>query len=152
MKPSELRQLWQDRRDTMRKLAGGLAEGNEQCRAAPGTMSVAEHILHALSAEKTAIDAITVTPGKWEWHTGIDAEHYPGLTGLRAAIDKQSAAAAEYFAGLSEDALAARVKLPWGPEPSVEVFWVQWFEHDAHHSGSAVSSLRACGIQPPNIW
>jgi uncharacterized damage-inducible protein DinB len=136
----------------MRKLAEGLADGNEGCRAAPGTMSVAEHILHVLSAEKTAIDAMTVTPGKWEWRTGIDVERYPGRAGLLAAIEEQTSAATAYFAGLTAAKLAETVKLPWGSEPSVEVFWVQWFGHDAHHCGSAVSCLRACGVQPPNVW
>lgn len=152
MKPSDLQRLWQERRDSLRKIADGLNEAELGARASPGTMSVAEHILHVLSAEKTAIEAFTTTPGIWEWRTGIDAQSYPGKAGVVAAIEQQSAKAKQYFAGLTEDKLAERVRLPWGSEPTLEGFWVQWFLHEAHHCGSAVSALRACGTQPPEIW
>ncbi len=152
MKVSELRSLWEGRRASLRKLAEGVPEGREDCRAAPGVMSLADHILHVLSAEKTAIDALTTTTGVWEWQTGIDSAAYPERKDILSILDAQTARGREYFAKLTDEELAARVKLPWGDEPSLEGFWVQWFMHDSHHVGSIVATMRAGGIEPPNLW
>lgn len=152
MKVSELRNLWEGRRASLRKLAEGVPEGREDCRAAPGVMSIGDHILHVLSAEKTAIDALTTTPGVWEWRTGIDSSTYPKREDILAILDKQTARGREYFDKLTDVQLADKVKLPWGDEPTLEGFWVQWFTHDSHHAGSIVATMRAEGIEPPNIW
>ncbi|MDQ7793761.1 MAG: DinB family protein [bacterium] len=152
MKPAELRRLWEDRRAGLRKLAEAVPEGCEDQRAGPGTFSITAHILHLLSAEKTALDALTVTPGKWEWRTGIDSEHYPRRGDVLAILDEQTARARNYFGALTEEQMAATVKLPWGVEPTIEVLWVMWLTHDAHHCGSIVASMRAGGIEPPEIW
>ena len=152
MKPDELRGLWEDRRTVLRKLAEGLPDGREGYAPVPEAMSLAGHILHVVSAEKTAVDALTVTPGKWEWHTGIDPTHFPQREDILSAMDRQSAVTRAYLDGLTPEKLAAKVKLPWGSEPTVEVFWVQWLTHDAHHCGSVVAGMRAGGMVPPNIW
>lgn len=152
MNVSELRNLWEGRRANLRKLAEGIPEGKEGCRAAPGVMSLADHVLHVLSAEKTAIDALMVTPGVWEWRTGIDSASYPKREDILSVLDARTAKGREYFDKLTDDKLAEKVKLPWGDEPTLEAFWVQWFMHDAHHAGSIVATMRAEGIEPPNIW
>jgi len=152
MKVAELRQMWESRRASLRKLVQGFPEGREDCAAAPGVMSIGDHVLHVLSAEKTALDALTVTPGVWTWGTGIDSAHYPKRDDIVRALDEQTAKGRDYFAKLSEEQLADTVKLPWGEEYSLEGFWVRWMAHDAHHIGSIVSAMRAGGIEPPNIW
>jgi len=148
----ELLGIWEGRQAALRKLAEGIPEGQEGCRAAPGTMSLAEQVLHVISSEKTLRDVLTVTPGKWEWQTGIDAEHYPKRGDLLEVMDRESAETRNYLGSLTDGDLKTTVKPPWGGENTLEVMWVEWFTHDAHHCGSIVSTMRAGGIEPPNIW
>lgn len=152
VKVTELRKEWEGRRATLRKLVEGIPEGREDYCPAPGVMSLAGHALHILSAEKTAIDAMTVTPGKWEWATGIDAAHYPKREDVLGVLDRQSEVTRAYFDSLTDDMLTSPIKLPWGAEPTVEVFWLQWLTHDAHHCGNIITTMRAGGIEPPNVW
>jgi uncharacterized damage-inducible protein DinB len=152
VKTTELVRIWEERRANLRKLAEGIPEGREGYAIAPGLMSLGGHVLHILSAEKTAVDALTVTPGKWVWETGIDPVHYPSRQDIFAALERQSAETRKYLQSLSDARLAEQIKLPWGGEMTVEVFWVHWMTHDAHHCGSLVATMRAGGIEPPNIW
>jgi len=152
MQPSELRSLWERRRATLRRLIEGIPEGHEAICAAPGAMPLVDHALHILSSEKTAVDALTVTPGQWQWETGIDSKHYPTQEAALRVLEEQTARTAEYFANLTPEKMVETIKLPWGEEPTVEAFWVGWLTHDAHHCGSMIATMRAGGIEPPGVW
>ncbi len=114
-------------------------------------MSLGAQVLHVASADKTAVDALTVTPGKWEWRTGVDAEHYPAVQDILAVLDEQSAKTRAYLASLGDAGVTAKIKAPWA-EMTTEQFFVDWMIHEAHHRGNLVTSLRVAGVTPPNIW
>ena len=144
--------MWEERRAILRKLAESIPEGKESFAVAPGVMSLAGHILHVLSAEKTALDALTVTPGKWDFKTEINPENYPRREDVLRVLDEQTVRAREYFDALTEEKMAEMVKLPWNKEYTIEVLWLEWMVHDAHHCGSFLTTMRAAGLKPPNIW
>jgi uncharacterized damage-inducible protein DinB len=142
---------WESARTATRRLAEAVPPGKEDFRPAEGTMSVAEMLLHLVSCEKTAIAALTTTPGVWEWNTGVDVEHYPEIGGIVEVMDRQTEAARSYLSGLTEADLAGTVKAPWG-EFSVDDFWYEWILHEVHHRGSIITALRMMGIAPPNLY
>ncbi|MDP2873534.1 MAG: DinB family protein [Bacillota bacterium] len=143
---------WESSRAAMRKLAHAVPQGKEGFRPAEGSMSVGEMILHVLSGEKTAVDAFTVTPGVWEWQTGLDIEHYPTIGSIIEAMDRQTGATRAHFLTLSDADLAQTVKLPWGAEWTLDDLWYEWTVHEIHHRGSIITALRMIGTAPPNLY
>ncbi|RJQ08138.1 MAG: DinB family protein [Bacillota bacterium] len=144
--------LWEGTRASTRKLAEAIPAGKEGFRPAEGAMPMAAHVLHIASADKTAIDAFTVTPGQWEWNTGIDLEHYPTVKDVVAILDQQTEATRKYLTGLKDVDLARKIKLPWGDQWTLEQFWAEWLIHEAHHRGSLITSLRVAGVEPPKVY
>lgn len=53
-------------------------------------MSLAALALHVVSADKTAVGALTGKTAKWEWDTGINAEKYPTLDAVLGALGNVS--------------------------------------------------------------
>lgn len=142
---------WETSRKALRAIAAGIPAGKEGSRPAPEVMPLGEQVLHVISAEKAARDALTVTPGKWEWNTGIDLEHYPTMKDILGVLDRETEATGRYLGGLSDEDLAAPLKLPWG-ETTVGGLWMSWIFHEVHHRGGLAVSLRVAGVVPPNIW
>lgn len=136
----------------MRKLAEAIPEGREGFRPAEGTMSVGEVILHVISGEKTAVDAFTVTPGVWQWETGLDIGHYPSTGAIIEAMDRQTEATRRYFCTLTGVDLEKAVKTPWGSELILGDLWYEWTVHEIHHRGSVITALRMMGIAPPDLY
>lgn len=151
MNTKVLLERWEASRGALRKVAEGIPPGKESFRPAPETMTLGELVLHVASAEKTLVDALTVTPGKWEWKTGIDLEHYPKVKDILGVVDRQTEVTRKYLEGLKDADLAARVKTPWS-EPTLDDLWHEWIFHEVHHRGNLVTGLRVAGVAPPNIW
>ncbi len=152
MSQKDVLRRWEESRQGLRKLAEGIPEGKEGFRPAPETMSLGELVLHCVSAEKTAVDALTGAAPKWEWNQGLDLAHYPTKKDILGALDRQTAATKRYLEGLSDADLAKKVKLPWGAEMTLDDFWHEWMFHEVHHRGNLVTGLRVAGVTPPNIW
>ncbi len=148
----DLLRRWEETRKATRALAAGIPAGKESHRPAPEVMPLGAMVLHVASAEKTGRDAQTVTPGTWEWKTGIDLEHYPKIADILAVLDRETETTRKFLAGLSDKDLAAKLKLPWGSESTVEDFWLDWILHEVHHRGGLIVGLRVAGVTPPNIW
>lgn len=142
---------WEQSRAAFRKLAEAIPAGKEGFRPTPETMSLVELVLHVASAEKTAVDALTVTPGQWHWDTGLDAKHYPTIDKALAALDHQTEETRRYLAGLTDDDLASKVKAPWA-ETTVEDLFYEWIIHEVHHRGNLITTLRLAGIKPPSVY
>ncbi len=151
MTSKELLHEWEQCRAGLRKLAEAIPPGKESLAPVPGAMSLGDHVLHIASSDKTAADALTTTPGKWDWDTGLDTKRYPKLQDILTVLDEQSARIRAYLSSLTDAALASKIKTPWG-ETTVELFFFSWITHEAHHRGSLVTSLRVAGVTPPNIW
>lgn len=142
---------WEQSRAAFRKLAEGIPPGKEGFRPTPETMSLVELVLHVASAEKTAVDALTVTPGQWNWETDLDPKNYPTIDKALAALDRQTEATRRYLAGLADDDLATAVKAPWA-EVTVEGLFYDWIIHEVHHRGNLITVLRSAGIKPPSVY
>jgi uncharacterized damage-inducible protein DinB len=152
MKDQDLRRRWERSREALRAIAAGIPPGQEDFRPAPGTMSLGEHALHAASAERTARQALTTTPGQWEWQIGIDLKHYPEIDSILAVLDAETELTRAYMGNLGPPDLARLVKTPWGAEITIEDLWYEWILHEVHHRGNLVTSLRVLGVTPPSIW
>lgn len=151
MQVKTLVERWDDVSSSMRKLAVAIPPGKEGFRPAPGAMALAEQVLQCASAERTAIDAFTVTPGEWVWNKGYNLDNYPTIEAVLELYDRQREATRRYLEGLDEAKLAEVVRLPWGPEWTIEHLWWEWIVHQAHHRGSLVVGLRVAGVEPPDI-
>ncbi|HCW51131.1 MAG TPA: hypothetical protein DGR79_03555 [Clostridiales bacterium] len=152
MEIRKLTSMWEQGREMTRKLAGAIPSGKEAFRAAPGAMPAGLQVLHCISSERTAVAALTGPDGRWEWDQGLDLEHYPTIESILKVLEEQTEATRRYFAGLSDEDLGREVRLPWGEVWTLEEFWVIWMNHEAHHRGSLVTTLRVMGVEPPNIW
>ncbi|MCL6580023.1 MAG: DinB family protein [Firmicutes bacterium] len=144
--------VWEQERAMTRKLAAAIPAGKEKFQAAPGAMAAGLLVLHCLSAEKTAVEALGGTDGRWEWDQGLDLEHYPTVESILEVLDERTEATRRYFAGLSDADLGREVRLPWGEVWTLEEFWVKWMTHEAYHRGNLLTTLRVMGVEPPNIW
>ncbi|HEY3313696.1 MAG TPA: DinB family protein [Bacillota bacterium] len=142
---------WEQSRAAFRKLAEGIPPGKEGFRPTPETMSLVELVLHVASAEKTAVDALTVMPGQWKWETGLDAKHYPTIDQALDALDRQSGETRKYLAALSDDDVASRVRTPWA-ETTIEDLFYDWIIHEVHHRGNLITTLRLAGVKPASVY
>jgi len=152
MRTKDLVRRWESGRQALRTIAAGIPSGREGFCPAPETMSLGELVLHAVSAEKTARDALTVTPGQWEWKTGINLERYSKIADILAVLDAETEMTRKYLTGLSDADLAQTIKTPWGAEMTIEDLWYEWLGHEIHHRGNLVTGLRVLGVAPPSIW
>lgn len=152
MEIKTLVERWDDVSSGMRTLAAAIPAGKEGFRPAPGAMALAEQVLQCASAERTVIDALTVTPGEWVWNKGYNLENYPTIDAVLAVYDRQREATRRFLESLDAAKLAQVVKTPWGAEWTLERLWWEWIVHQAHHRGSLVVGLRVAGVEPPNIW
>lgn len=147
-----LLERWESCRADTRKVAAAIPEGREDFSPAPGAMSLGAHILHVISAERTALNALTATPGKWEWDTGIDLKHYPKIKDILGILDEESVGFRKYLAGLKPADLDKVAGMPWAPKETVGDLWLDWIIHETHHRANVITSMRVAGITPPNIW
>jgi hypothetical protein len=104
--------MWEQSREMTRKLAGAIPPGKEVFRAASGAMPAGLQVLHCISAERTAVAALTGPDGRWEWDQGLGLEHYPTVESILKALEEQTEATRRYFAGLSDEDLRREVRVP----------------------------------------
>jgi uncharacterized damage-inducible protein DinB len=156
MDAKKLLARWENGRKSLRTLAECIPTDSCDCRderfgVTPEAMSLGATVLHCASAEKSLRDSFTVTPGKLEWNTGINLEHFPLKKNILAVLDRETEITRKYLAGLTDTDLDKVVKLPWGEKNLGEV-WLDWVGHEIHHRGTLIPTLRAAGVTPPSIW
>ncbi len=152
MDAKTLLEMWDGNRKAFRQVVAGIPKGKENFEPGPGSMSLAALALHVVSADKTAVDALSGKTAKWEWDTGVNPSKYATVDGILGVLDAQTEETRKFIAGLGDAGIAKTAALPWGGSWTMERFWLEWILHETHHRGNLITGLRAAGVTPPNIW
>lgn len=134
MKPSDLFAHWRQIRAGLIETIDKFDEEELGYVPLPGSLSVAEIMLHIADAEEGWFRYV-VSREHTQWPAYFTPENYPDRAAIKEALSEVHQKTEAFLDSLTEADLNKAIETPWGASMALGTIFWHVVEHEVHHRG-----------------